>query len=501
VANSQSLLGRLAELAATHPDAIALVSGPERVSYAEFDSMARAARVRIDALNLPADRPVAVHAAKSPRTLALIAGCMAAGRAVLLPSAELGADTFDTLLANAGCTDLLTAEPAELTSSRRVHKIDCPPWTDEAAAAPAGPSPVAAGDVTLLLTTSGSTGLPKIVPLTAGAIDRFTDWAAAAFHIGPDVRVLNYAPLNFDLCLLDIWATLKSGGTAVLVEAERSTNGRHLLELVRAERVNVIQSVPMLFRLLHDAWDGQPLAGVRHAILTGDKISARLLGELPGLLPGARFWNLYGCTETNDSLIHEIDPASDAGELPVGRPLPGVDALVVSPDGTVLDGPATGELLVHTPFQTTGYLDPAASEGRFVHVEGRPDPYFRSGDLVQRDPDGVFTLLGRNDFQVKVRGTRINLEEIELILLEHEDVLEAAVIGLPDDVAGVRIHAVVRGRAPGSPNGLVLRDHCRLRLPRVAIPAAIQIVHEPLPATSTGKVDRREIRRNVLNRS
>ncbi len=499
--NSHSLLGRLAELARTRPDTTALVFGRERVSYAELGSMALAARVRIDALNLPADRPVAVHAAKSPRTIALIAGCMAAGRSVLLPSAELGAETFDTLLANAGCTDLLTAEPAELTSSRRVHKIDCPPWTDEAAAAPDGLSPVAAGEVVLLLTTSGSTGLPKIVPLTAGAIDRFTDWAAAAFHLEPGVGVLNYAPLNFDLCLLDIWATVKSGGTAVLVDAERATNGRHLFELVRTERVSVIQSVPMLFRLLHDAWDGQPLADVRHVILTGDKVSSRLLGELPGMLPGARIWNLYGCTETNDSLIHEIDPVAGAGELPVGRPIPGVDALVLSPDGTVLNGPATGELLVHTPFQTAGYLDPAASEGRFLHVDGRPELYFRSGDLVNRDADGVFTLLGRNDFQVKVRGTRINLEEIEHILLEHEDILEAAVVGIPDDVAGVRIHAVVRGRAPGSPNSLALREHCRRRLPRVAIPAAIQIVHEPLPATSTGKIDRQEIRRNVLNRS
>jgi acyl-coenzyme A synthetase/AMP-(fatty) acid ligase len=153
---------------------------------------------------------------------------------------------------------------------------------------------------------------------------------------------------------------------------------------------------------------------------------------------------------------------------------------------------------VHTPFQTSGYLGQAATGDRFVHIEGRPRRYFRSGDLVQRDAAGVFTLLGRNDFQVKVRGTRINLEEIELILLDHEEVVEAAVIGVPDDLAGLRIHAVVRGATPGSPNSLALREHCRLRLPRVAIPAAIQIVHEPLPATSTGKVDRRKIRENVL---
>jgi acyl-coenzyme A synthetase/AMP-(fatty) acid ligase len=136
-----------------------------------------------------------------------------------------------------------------------------------------------------------------------------------------------------------------------------------------------------------------------------------------------------------------------------------------------------------------------------VRLDGRPEVYFRSGDLVERDADGVYTLLGRNDFQVKVRGTRVNLEEIELIIASHEDVVEAAVIGIPDELAGVRIHAVVRGIGPGKPNSLKLRDHCRLRLPRVAIPSAIQIVPEPLPRTSTGKVDRQAIRRNILNRS
>jgi amino acid adenylation domain-containing protein len=492
------LASRLAELAIVSPDAAALTMGSQRVTYAELDAMARAARARLDGLGLPAGRPVALHAVKTPRTVAVVAACLAAGRPLLIPSAELGATTFDTILGNAGITDLLTAEPFDRTTDLHIHKLDPEPWSDESATAPGEPHTAAGGDTALLLTTSGSTGLPKVVPLTAGAIDRFTDWAAGQFGLGPGTRVLNYAPLNFDLCLLDIWATLKAGGTVELVGAQHSTNGRHLGELVR-DGITVVQSVPMLFRLLADSWDGEPFTGVRHVVLTGDKISSTLLNELPRLVPNARIWNLYGCTETNDSFLHEIVPDGDAtADVPIGRPLPGVDALVVDPDGTVLDGPATGELYVRTPFQTPGYLNPGGPD-KFVDIGG--GRYFRSGDLVRRSADGVFTLVGRNDFQVKVRGTRVNLEEIELVLLEHEDVVEAAVIGLPDDVAGVRIHAVVRGAAPGRPSGLGLREHCRHRLPRVAIPAAIQIVREPLPATSTGKVDRQQIRRNVLDRS
>ena len=103
-----------------------------------------------------------------------------------------------------------------------------------------------------MLTTSGSTGLPKIVPLPASGIDAFTDWAAEQFEIRPGTMVANYAPLNFDLCLLDIWTTLKHGGCVAVVDQDRATQGAYLADLVRTTGVNVLQAVPMLYRLLID---------------------------------------------------------------------------------------------------------------------------------------------------------------------------------------------------------------------------------------------------------
>jgi acyl-coenzyme A synthetase/AMP-(fatty) acid ligase len=502
---ANSLLDCLAERVRSQPDSVALAGDGEVVTYAELGSMALAAHARIETSRLP-EGPVAVHAVKSTRTVALVIACMLARRPFLLPSAELGSTTLLALLADAGCVDVLTAEPAKDVPGQRVHHIDCVSPTTRAGADQGAP---ADDDVTFMLTTSGSTGLPKIVPLTSGAVDRFTDWAAAQFDIRPGTVVLNYAPLNFDLCLLDIWATLKAGGTSVLVPHERSTNARYLAELVRAYKVEVIQSVSMLYRLLVDGSGQAPFSSVRRVIVTGDKIQPRLLGELPALFPRAGIYNLYGCTETNDSFLFEVGgrfhrESDPAAELPIGHPLPGVRVAVAAEDGTELEGPATGELLVHTPFQTTGYLASVPGPDRFVVLNdgtGRQRRYFRSGDLVRRDDRGVFTLLGRNDFQVKVRGTPVNLEEIEHVFLDHGLVIEAAVIGVPDDVAGLRIHAVVRGTGPGSIDGLTLREHCRLRLPRAAIPATIRIVDEPLPTTSTGKIDRQAIGRYLLNRT
>ena len=142
-------------------------------------------------------------------------------------------------------------------------------------------------DITFMLTTSGSTGLPKIVPLTAAGVDAFTDWAAEQFEIGPGTVVANYAPLNFDLCLLDIWTTLKHGGCVALVDQDRATQGAYLADLVADNQVNVLQAVPMLYRLLIDVnrEDGRTFPSVRHVITTGDKIPASSLAELPEAVP------------------------------------------------------------------------------------------------------------------------------------------------------------------------------------------------------------------------
>jgi acyl-coenzyme A synthetase/AMP-(fatty) acid ligase len=353
--------------------------------------------------------------------------------------------------------------------------------------------------VTFMLTTSGSTGLPKIVPLQAAGVDAFTDWAAEQFEIKPGTVVANYAPLNFDLCLLDIWTTLKHGGTVALVDQDRATQGAYLADLVNDNQVNVLQAVPMLYRLLIDVnrEDGRTFPSVRHVITTGDKIPASSLAELPKLFPNARFYNIYGCTETNDSLIHEFLGLADGNvptNVPVGQPIPGVIVRVQTDDGSPLEGTGTGEFMVWTPFQTRGYLRADLNEGKFVSLaddDGRT--YYKSGDIVRRHEDGTLTLEGRSDFYVKVRGVRVSTQVVEQAIQEHPEVVECAVIAVTDELAGARLHAVVRREPDSKLNSLKLRQHCASRLARTEMPSTIEIVTEPLPLTSTGKVDRKKI--------
>jgi acyl-coenzyme A synthetase/AMP-(fatty) acid ligase len=462
------------------PNAPALAWREETITYRELAELADKAQATLDQLDLEPGEPVALLTGKSPGAIALILACLTVGRPFLLPSPSLAESSLSQLFAQAGCRYVLTpgiepalaeADPEARARARRISP-------DEG--------------VCFMLTTSGSTGLPKIVPLGREAVNRFTAWASEAFDIRPGTVVLNYAPLNFDLCLLDVWTTLAHGGKVVLVDADKAASGRYLMDLIVQHRADVIQAVPMCFSLLLDAADqaGVKFGFTGHVLFTGDVMPDKTLTEMPRIFTTARLYNVYGCTETNDSLVFEVDPTSPVGSpLPIGYPLPGVEILIAGQE-------EEGELFVSTPFQTAGYLDDARNEGRFgTHPQGLAGRvYFRSGDLVRRGPNGELYLLGRNDFQVKIRGVAINTAEVERVLLEHPDVLEAAVVALPDPLAGKQLACAVT-RAPQSRlNSLVLREHCARRLPLAAVPSVMTITDSPLPKTSTGKVDRSAIK-------
>ncbi|MFC6091931.1 class I adenylate-forming enzyme family protein [Saccharothrix lopnurensis] len=454
---TRSFLTAFAAQVDARPHAPALSWAGTEVDYASLDRLAREAAALT--AGIPADVPVCVPAHKSPETVALLIACFRQGRRVLLPSASLGPDALLRLCEQVGCPHVVTPGVVRTTGA-------------DAGSLP-GPG--------LLLTTSGSTGTPKVVVLAEEGVDNFLAWAARSFGIGPGVGVLNYAPLNFDLCLLDVWAALAAGACADLVDPAHATDGAHLAGLLARREPAVVQAVPLFFRLVTGT--GGVFPSVREVLLTGDVTPPALLADVAAAFPNARLWNVYGCTETNDSFVHRVDPTS--AHTPIGTPVDGVEFRVLDEDGREAD---SGELVVRTPFRAEGYLDPGLNRGRWR------DGWFRTGDLVRRDGDGLVHLTGRNDHQVKVRGVRTNVQEVEQVVLAHPAVLEAAVVAVPDEQAGNVLHAVVRRAAGSRLNGLDLRVHCAAALPRTAIPGAFEIGDTALPRTSTGKVDRHALR-------
>jgi acyl-coenzyme A synthetase/AMP-(fatty) acid ligase len=482
---TDNIAGAVARHARARPDDPALLWRGAAVTYRELAAGMRAGAGWVaDA----APGPVGVAAEKSPGAVMFVLGCLAAGRTVVLPSPALPDDTLTTLFDRAGCGAVATA----------THVATALEQGEDAA-----PALVDAGRTSFMLTTSGSTGVPKLVPLTAGAVERFAHWVHEVFDVGPGRRVLNYAPLNFDLCLFEIWATLRHGGCVVLVDPANAADGGALADLLDTAAPHVVQAVPLFYQLVADAaGDARTLSSVAHVIVTGDALNPARLATLRALFTGARFHNIYGCTETNDSFRYELRPGDEArAALPLGEPLPGVRADLVS-DGELLTGPGTGELVVRTPFQSAGYHDPAARERAFGPHPVVPDglPHFRTGDLVRREENGELFLAGRADFRVKVRGQQVYLQHVEEVLLASADVVEAAAVAVPDEQAGKRLHVVVRRRDGSRLNSLVLRKYLAERLPPAAIPSTLHIGQEPLPRTSTGKVDRHVLVANSQKR-
>ena len=190
------------------PGAPALMWRDTVVSYGELAAGMRAAATHV--ATLPPG-PIGLRAKKSPAAITFVLGCLAAGRTVVLPSPTLPDETLTTLFERAGCGAVVT-ETGGCTGDTEPSTVDTP----------------------FMLTTSGSTGTPKLVPITTQGIERFAQWTHDEFDVGPGRRVLNYAPLNFDLCLFEIWATLRHGGCVVLVDPEIAADCDALLALLTA---------------------------------------------------------------------------------------------------------------------------------------------------------------------------------------------------------------------------------------------------------------------------
>ncbi|MCT4352597.1 AMP-binding protein [Streptomyces sp. Je 1-79] len=468
-----------------HAGRVALAGNRRTVTYGQLGDRTEALRTALSGLGLPAGSTVCVPAHKTPETVALLLAVFHEGLIALAPSPDLGIAARTRLAQQARASHTLTVSETGALTAEAVDGGE-----EEAE----GFDRADATRTRLLLTTSGSTGTPKIVPIPAEGFDAFADWATGEFELTRDDVALSYAPLNFDLALLDVWTFLRLGAQVVLVDKDRATDAPHLRNLVAGHGVTFVQGVPMLHRLL--VQDGPEYAAVRTIVTTGDALAPELLRPMADAFPKARFHNVFGCTETNDSFIHPIDPLGPAAAPPIGRPLAGVRAIVVDADGELVTGAGTGELLVSTPFQTAGYLRSALNEQAFTVRDGRV--HYRTGDIVSRTDDGLYRLEGRADWQVKVRGVRTNLQEVETVVASHPDVAEAVVVALPDERTGVRLHAHVTRRPSTALTGLRLRTHVSGHLPRHAIPSSVHVTETPIPRTSTGKPDRNLIRNNRL---
>ncbi len=365
-------------------------------------------------------------------------------------------------------------------------------------------------DLAYVIYTSGSTGNPKGIMHTHRSGLSWAEVSARTYGFEPTDRISNYAPLHFDLSTLDLFATAVVEATTVIIPEQHTKFPASLAQLLEKEQVTVIYAVPFaLIQLaLRGAIPTRDLSALRWVLFGGEPFPVKHLRALMRLLPTAQFSNVYGPTETNGCTYFTVrsHPSDSEGPIPIGRPYDNVEALIVDEDDRPVAPGETGELLIRSPTRMRGYWEQqeltASATYHRPALGGQDDAFHRTGDLVQRQADGNLKLIGRNDRQIKTRGYRVELDEIEAALLTHETVEEAAVYAIPDGQGSQQIEALVTikgatGDTAPPPEIADLRSHLKDHVPRYAIPARIDAI-DAFPRTSTGKIDRRRLQQHAL---
>lgn len=384
-----------------------------------------------------------------------------------------------------------------------VPGVECVSWDDVDAAPPLSADPDTIElDLAYVLYTSGSTGVPKGVTHTHRSALSFAEVAARTYGFGPEDRLTNHAPLHFDLSTMDYFSAAVAGATTVVVSEAHTRFPASLSTLLEEQRVTVLYVVPLVLThlLVNGALEQRDLSRLRWVLFGGEPFPTPTLREVMRALPDARFSNVYGPTEVNGVTYWNVPPLRDDDDrpIPIGGPFENVQMRIVDPGGAPVADGEPGELLVRTPSMMVGYwgrpdLDGSAFE-RVMRAEGAVEEVFhRTGDLVRRRDDGTLAFLGRKDRQIKSRGYRVELDEVEAAFAGHPAVVASAAYGVAADDGSQRIHAAVTLRDPALATSSELMRYAGDVLPRYALPDRLSIL-EAFPRTSSGKIDRLALR-------
>jgi amino acid adenylation domain-containing protein len=509
----------LIESAARYPDRTAVIDGPESISYRELEEASGRLAGELAARGAGPGNRVGLYLDKSLHAIVALWGVLRAGAAYVPLDIASPVKRVARIVENGELSGILatpkrwsTLAPAlgfppgfvgVARAAQRPVEIGFAFESDGSSVQGAQRRAVAEerdpSRAAYILYTSGSTGQPKGVVLSHRAALSFVDWAAETTDLAPTDVLSSHAPLHFDLSVFDLFAGCRAGASVALVPPGLNVFPRNLADWIAAQGITVWYSVPsLLARLaLSGALERHDWSQLRQIIFAGEVFPVAHLRRLREQIPGARYWNWYGPTETNVCTAYAVDalPAEQTSPVPIGTACANSKLLVVDDAGSVCAPGEAGELYVSGPSLMSGYqaMPEATAHALVARGEGSDSgPWYRTGDLVCEDAGGLLHLLGRRDGMIKSRGYRIELGEIESVLHQHPAVAEAAAIALPDEESGHVIRAAAVARTGEALDAGKLRAFCAERLPAYMIPLSIA-VRGSLPRGSTGKVDRRRL--------
>jgi amino acid adenylation domain-containing protein len=496
--------------AAANPGHVAVRHGRRVLTYAELDGEANRLAHHLRAFGVGPDVPVGIGLERSADWVIAALAVWKAGGAYLPLDPRYPAERLSAVLHDARAPVLITRSDVANqlpTSGAAVVRVDADaakiarrPDTDPAV-------DVTPDDLAYIIYTSGSTGTPKGVMIRHGGLSNLLGALRRTFEFGPADRFLAIGTPAFDIHVLETWHALTAGAELNVAPADAAADGRVLARALRQIRPTVLAGSPASWRLLLTAgWDGDPNLT---AVAGGEALTPDLAAAL---LPRVRaLWNMYGPTEATVAATWDRVTSAD-GPVPIGRPIDNTRAYVLDARGQPVPAGVVGELYLAGAGVARGYLgradltaerflpDPFVVSGGVVSGEWSGSHHspltthhsswmYRTGDLACWRPDGQLEFHGRCDHQVKIRGHRIELGEVEAVLTKHPAVAQAAAAARREPDGSDSLAAYVVAKPGRPPAGVDLRTFLRAALPEYMVPSAV-VVLDRLPMTPGGKVDR-----------
>jgi amino acid adenylation domain-containing protein/thioester reductase-like protein len=493
---ANSVLARIAEAADRSPDAMAVIAGENSLSYRGLWSQAVSISGRLLDLGLaPGDR-VAVQMHRNIGLIPAILGVMLAGGVYVPVDPDYPANRIELILAASGASILLwdgdrCPELPAGVHGWRLGEAPVEPAAD--AGAPPDPSRLPGDSLAYLIFTSGSTGVPKGVAIEHRSLANLADSLARRLGIGDSSRYLAISSICFDASIAEIFVPLSAGALLVLAGDRQARDPEALAALVDAHGIDTMQATPSTWKAILLRYPERRWALRAHSM--GEALPVHLGRQLAAVT--REVWNLYGPTEATVYVTaSRFDAMRDAGlaTVPIAEPLPGCALWVLDGDLQPAAPGLVGELyLSGTPLARGYWQDEAMNARAFVelpHLTCGTPRFYRTGDCARYLGEGRVEIVGRKDTQVKVRGYRIDLGEIESVIATCGGVIDVAVATIDEPATGVRIEAFVRVEEGTEIAALqaAVASHC----PAYMMPSAFHRV-DAFPTNPNGKLDRKAL--------
>jgi amino acid adenylation domain-containing protein len=483
------------------PHATAVIFGEQSLTYRQLHEQANSVAHHLLGLGVAPETRVGIALERSLEMVVALLGTLKAGAAYLPLDLDYPQARLEQMLADAepaivislqshrhrlpDSTSVLALDEDEVETQKLLAQAAVSHPQDRQRSCSLQPLHPA-----YVIYTSGSTGTPKgAVVSHEGIVNRLL-WMQAEYGLQAEDRVLQKTPFSFDVSVWEFFWPLLAGATLVMAEPGGHRDPAYLASLIQQAGVTTVHFVPSMLEAFIQEPKAAGCRGLRRVICSGEALSAELQAEFYRILP-VPLHNLYGPTEASVDVSYWACPVNaGAGLVPIGRPIWNTQLYVLDESLQAVPVGVVGELYIGGTGLGRGYLKRAGlTAQRFVG-----DPYsqagarmYRTGDVARWRTDGVLEFLGRNDHQVKVRGFRIELEEIESALRASGEVAQAVVIASGERLVGYVVG--VPGRVVEAEQ---LQQRLRQKLPEYMVPAAV-VVLESLPLTANGKLDRKAL--------